>query len=165
MRKIFLLFPMLFAIALMSCNKNKSCGFTDSSKTAPTNEQTALADSLEKYNIIANQHPSGVYYKVINPGTTGVVSNLCAQVTASYWGGFFDGKGFDSSETPIPFTLGQTIIGWQKAIPMVKGGGEIYIYIPPSLAYGAKNVTDQTGKVIIPANSYLVFKVKVKSIE
>ncbi len=165
MRKILLLLPLLFAIVLISCNKNKSCGFTDSSKTAPANELTALADSLEKYNITANQHPSGVYYKVLNPGTTGVVSNLCAQVTATYWGGFFDGKGFDSSSTPIPFTLGQTIIGWQKAIPMVKGGGEINIYIPPSLAYGDKDVTDQTGKVIIPANSYLVFKVQVKAIE
>ncbi len=165
MRKLFFLLTSLFAIALISCNKNKICGFTDSSKTAPASEQTALADSLQKYNITANQHPSGVYYKVINPGTTGVVSNLCAQVTASYWGGFFDGKGFDSSTTPIPFTLGQTIIGWQKAIPMVKGGGEINIYIPPSLGYGDKNVTDQTGKVIIPGNSYLVFKVKVTAIE
>lgn len=165
MRKISFLLPLCFAIALISCNKNKSCSFTDSSKTAPSNELTALSDSLQKYNIVANQHPSGVYYTVINPGTTGVVSNLCSQVTASYWGGFFNGEGFDSSATPIPFTLGQTIIGWQKAIPLVKGGGEINIYIPPSLGYADKNVTDQNGKVIIPANSYLVFKVKVKSIE
>lgn len=165
MRKLFLLLPLLFALVFISCNKNKSCGFTDSSKTATSYELTALADSLAKYNITANQHPAGVFYTVINPGTGGVVSNLCAQVTASYWGGFFDGKGFDSSATPIPFTLGQTIVGWQKAIPMVKGGGEINIYIPPSLGYQDKNVTDQTGNVIIPANSYLVFKVKVKSIE
>lgn len=155
----------LLMIALLSCNKDKSCGFTDSAKTAPESEQNAIQDSLTKYNIAANLAPAGFYYKIVDPGTGGIVSNLCSKVNASYWGGFFNGKGFDSSATPVPFVLGQTIVGWQKAIPLVKEGGEIHIYIPPSLAYADKRVTDRNGNTLIPPNSYLVFRVKVKTIE
>lgn len=165
MKKIILCLPVFLLIALSSCNKDNTCDFTDSSKTAPESEQNALQDSLTKYNINANLAPAGFYYKIITPGTGGVVSNLCAKVTASYWGGFFNGSGFDSSATAVPFTLGQTIVGWQKAIPLIKGGGEMHIFIPPSFAYGDKVVTDRNGRVLIPANSYLVFKVKVQSIE
>lgn len=165
MKKVFCFLPVLFLIVLMSCNKDQKCGFTDSNKTAPETEQNALQDSLEKYNISANLAPAGFFYRILDPGTDGIVSNLCSKITVTYWGGFFNGKGFDSTATPVPYLLGQLMIAWQKAIPLVKGGGEINIYVPPSLGYGDRNVSDGLGKVIIPAHSYLVFKVQVKSIE
>lgn len=164
--RFILLLCIFLVTAMVGCKKINSCNFQDSNRTAPQAEQTALADSLQKYNIThANLHPSGFYYEIISPGTGGTVSNLCSSITATYWGGFFNGSGFDSSSTAVTFTLGQTIIGWQKAIPLLKGGGEMNIYIPPTLGYGGNNVTDQNGRVIIPANSYLVFKVKAVSIQ
>jgi FKBP-type peptidyl-prolyl cis-trans isomerase FkpA len=60
--------------------------------------------------------------------------------------------------------LGQVIPGWQKGIPLVKGGGSINLYIPPSLGYGA-NAYPPTGTVIIPGGSNLVFNVNVISIK
>lgn len=164
--KVALSLCALFIITLVSCKKNNNgCGFKDSSLTASQNEQTALADSLNKYNIPATIHPSGVYYQVLSSGSGNKNIDLCSKVTVTYWGGFFNGSGFDSSETPIPLILGQTIVGWQKAIPMLKGEGQINIYIPPSLGYGNKNITNNMGATIIPANSYLVFKVKVISVD
>ncbi len=162
MKKIvlFLSLPLLVMMC-MSCSKNSSCSAVDTNKVAPAAEIANLQDSLTKYGIEATQHPSGIFYKIINPGSGGIVSNLCTQVSATYWGGFFDGRSFDQSVSPLTFTLGATIVGWHKGIPLVKEGGEIEIYIPPSLGYGDEDMKDNNGVVVIPKNSYLVFKVKV----
>lgn len=166
MRKLILVFIVIFTCMLFSCKKSDhACNYPDSGKVAPQPEQDALADSLLKYNITANLAPAGFYYSVTNPGTGAIVSNLCSSISAKYWGGFFNGSGFDSTSTPITFVLGQTILGWQKAIPLVKEGGDINIYIPPSLAYGNDPVPDRIGNILIPPNSYLVFKVHVDKIQ
>jgi len=58
--------------------------------------------------------------------------------------------------------LGATILAWQKGIPLLKRGGEIKLYIPPSLGYGYTDLVDRnTNAVIIPANSTLLFDVKL----
>ena len=43
----------------------------------------------------------------------------------------------------------------------MKEGGERIMAIPPSLGYGAQEVKDATGKVVIPANSTIIFDVKL----
>ncbi len=168
MRKLLTLSTLLICLTLVSCDKNeKSCGFADSTKVATEAEISALSDSLQKYGIHnALQHPSGLFYTIGNQGSGNFVANLCSTVSATYWGGFFNGQGFDSSlVNPIPFVLGQVIVGWQKALPLVKEGGQINIYIPPSLGYGASAKYGQNGQLLIPANSYLVFKVNVTKIQ
>lgn len=161
--------PLLLAIPLLflgSCLKSdKSCEYKDSNVTAPTQQQEALLDSLTKYNINATLHPSGFYYKIIKPGSGASVSNLCSYITAEYTGSFFNGNKFDSPTAPVEFTLGQLIIAWQKAIPLVKEGGELLLYVPPALGYGPKDKPDNNGNVSIRGNSYLIFNIKVKSIE
>lgn len=164
MRKITLLFVVAI-IAFASCNKDSSCSFKDSSKTAPENERTAIADSLEKYGIRnALQHPSGLYYVIEEQGSSKFVANLCTAVTVAYRGGFFNGNGFDSSQNAT-FQLGQVIVGWQKGIPLINEGGKMRLFIPPSLAYGGETRYGPDGKVLIPAQSYLVFDVEVKKIQ
>lgn len=56
-------------------------------------------------------------------------------------------------------------MGWQKGLPYIKGGGKIKLYIPPSLGYGAKDVKDDMGNVIIPANSILVFSLELTDVK
>jgi FKBP-type peptidyl-prolyl cis-trans isomerase FkpA len=151
-----------------SClKKDSKCGYSDSTVIAPDVEKLALSDSLNAYNITdATLHASGFYYTIVNPGTGPAVSNLCSNITVTYKGGFFNGKIFDSTKTgeTASFPLGGVITGWQKGIPLVKAGGEINLYIPPSLGYGSRNFpSDQS--VVIPKNSYLVFKVHVVDIQ
>jgi len=57
------------------------------------------------------------------------------------------------------FTLGSSIEGLRKGIQLIKKGGHMKLYIPPTLAYGAVDVKDDYGKVVIPANSILVFDI------
>jgi FKBP-type peptidyl-prolyl cis-trans isomerase FkpA len=58
------------------------------------------------------------------------------------------------------------IPAWQKAIPLITKNGDSSLYIPPSLGYGSKDVTNpSTGQIIIPANSNLVFRVVISDIQ
>ena len=50
-------------------------------------------------------------------------------------------------------------MGWQYGIPLVKAGGRIMLYLPPSLGYGAQTVGS------IPANSVLIFDITLQSVQ
>jgi FKBP-type peptidyl-prolyl cis-trans isomerase FkpA len=61
--------------------------------------------------------------------------------------------------------LGQLIIGWQKGLPLIKSGGSITLFIPPSLGYGNQDIRNSSGAVIIPANSNLKFTIDLVSVQ
>ena len=90
-----------------------------------------------------------------------------SEVSVLYVGKLPDGTVFDSSQahgnTPLSFTLGAPglIAGFQIGVNGMKEGGERLIAVPPSLGYGSQDVKDASGKVVIPANSTLVFDIKL----
>jgi FKBP-type peptidyl-prolyl cis-trans isomerase FkpA len=168
-QKLFLL-PLLALIAFAGCSKkaSNSCGYPVSTIVATVAEQNALHDSLTAHGITnAMLAPSGFFYSVNQPGSGSSPTSLCSTVAVFYRGGFLNGHGFDSTSTGTPavFQLGQVIPGWQKALPLVAKGGDITLYIPPSLAYGSTPVKDTSGNIIIPANSNLVFHVLVADVQ
>ncbi len=127
---------------------------TSSAPAAAENTQTAATSTDQ----VQAQEVSIGTGKTATPGT--VVSVL-------YVGKLQDGTVFDSSEAhgnqPLTFTLGSQglIPGFQIGINTMKEGGERLLAIPPALGYGAQDVKDASGKVIIPANSTLIFDVKL----
>lgn len=88
-------------------------------------------------------------------------------ISVLYVGKFTDGTVFDSSAAhgnqPLTFVLGAEglIPGFQVGINTMKEGGQRLLSIPPSLGYGDQDVKDAAGKVIIPANSTLIFEVEL----
>jgi FKBP-type peptidyl-prolyl cis-trans isomerase len=99
---------------------------------------------------------------------TGGAAGPGTVVSVLYVGKLQDGTVFDSSAAhgnqPLVFTLGQQglIAGFQIGVNGMKEGGERLIAIPPELGYGSQEVKDPTsGKVIVPANSTLLFDVKL----
>jgi FKBP-type peptidyl-prolyl cis-trans isomerase len=102
---------------------------------------------------------------------TGPLAEPGNVVSVLYVGKLQDGTVFDSSAAhdnkPLIFTLGQPglIAGFQIGINGMKEGGERLLAIPPSLGYGAEDVKDDKGNVIIPANSTLLFDVKLVKVE
>ena len=172
MKKLFSgLFIALILIAA-SCKKNTApvdtgCNYSPSTIVAPLSEQQALQDSLTAHGIQATKDSSGFFYTINKPGNGDSVSSLCTTLAVFYRGGFLNGKGFDSTTTnPAVLQLWQVIPAWQKAIPLIKKTGDISLYIPPSLGYGSKDVTNpSTGAVVIPANSNLVFRVVISDIQ
>lgn len=92
-------------------------------------------------------------------------------VSVLYVGRLEDGTVFDSSEAygnePLKFVLGEPglIPGFQIGINGMRLNGERILVVPASLAYGAEEKKDAEGKVVIPANSNLVFNVKLVGVE
>ena len=165
--KKYLATAVIAVFVLSSCLKQDSkCGYTDSSVTAPASEIQNLTDSLAKYGISgALVSSSGFMYKIKSQGIGPGVTNLCSAITVKYKGMFFNGKVFDSTTAPVTFELGGVILGWQKGIPLIKQGGKIDLYIPPTLGYGSKDIKDNANNVVIAGNSYLVFEVEVLKID
>lgn len=78
------------------------------------------------------------------------------------------GEEFDSSAKrrgqPIYFESASLLDGLQKGLIGMKMGGKRRITIPAGLAFGAEEVKDRAGKVIIPANSDLVYEIELDNI-
>lgn len=171
MKQHFLLITatLMTIITLNSCVKGtNNCTIAESTSVATATELSFIQNYLG--TIGANdytQHPSGVFYKITNPGN-GYNPNLCSTVLVKYDAyrlGFT--TTFDSNQIPsgVPFTLGSLIVGVQKVLPLVKAGGAVTMYIPPSLGYGSQDIRDPNGNVILPANSYLKFDFTVVGVQ
>ncbi|MEO8584039.1 MAG: FKBP-type peptidyl-prolyl cis-trans isomerase [Flavitalea sp.] len=147
----------------MSCIKNKSsdCQYTITNNVAPAGEQSVLQTYLDTNNIVAVKHPNGFYYSIQTAGTKTDSIGVCSQIQISYTGKFVNGVTFDSN-SGVWLPLGKLIDGWKYGIPLIGKGGRIKLYIPPSLGYGSADIKDQTsGKVVIPANSILIFDISM----
>jgi FKBP-type peptidyl-prolyl cis-trans isomerase FkpA len=153
----------LFIVAIFSaCGKQSTtssepCDPTPSTVVASTSEITYLQNYLTGNGIAATQHASGFFYTLANAGTGISPSSICSTVTVKYVGTVIGGTGspFDSNTSGVNFLLANLIIGWQKGIPLLKKGGTIDLYIPPSMAYGT------AGSGTIPGNAYLKFTIEL----
>jgi FKBP-type peptidyl-prolyl cis-trans isomerase FkpA len=150
---------------LKSDNVAANCTYDPCSLVAPAAEVTALESYLFGAGITnATKHCSGMYYRIETAGT-GKGPTICSQVVVKYKGQLTNGTTFDSNSTGILFGLGSLIEGWKKGIPLLKEGGKIFLYVPPSLGYGTREISNPTtGAVIIPANSTLIFEVELVTV-
>ena len=154
-----LVWGFLCFVLFYSCKKESGCGYSDQNIVAPVSEQQAVKSYLDSNSVYsATKDAAGFYYEVFEEGD-GSSPNLCSQVELSYTGKLTSGAIFEQASTA--FTLGSTIEGFRKGLPIIKKGGHIKLYIPPALAYGSKEIKDSNGKVIIPANSILIFDISL----
>jgi FKBP-type peptidyl-prolyl cis-trans isomerase FkpA len=147
---IFLSIILVASITTISCSKSADeCHPTFDA--VPSAEILLLEDYLTKNNITATKDDRGFYY-IINQQGTGDMPSVCSRVMVSYKGTLTDGVVFDEKKN-IDFQLTSLIKGWQAGIPLLKKGGSITLFIPPSLGYGDKAQSK------IPANSMLIFNI------
>ena len=159
MHKILILF-LSVTLILSSCSKN-ACSFKNDNVVAPASEQQMVKAYLDSVGITATLNPSGFYYKVVTPGN-GSTAGVCSHIDVTYTGTLTNGNVFDQ-QTNVLFTLGSLIDGWGKGIPLIKSGGEIKLYIPPTLGYGSSEVN--TGTTVIPPNSILIFDISLLNVQ
>lgn len=154
----------LLAIIVSGCLKQDDndsvCPYTDSPQVATTSEITALQNFITSNSLVATAHSSGIFYNITEAGTGTVAPTVCSRVTVKYTGQLTSGVVFDSNTTGVAFTLGQLILGWQKGIPLIRAGGKIRLYVPPSLGYGASGAPPT-----IPANAYLIFDIELIAVQ
>ena len=158
-------FAFLSAVALLSsCSKkvDDKCQYDPCAIAAPASEVTQLEAYLSSNSITATKHCSGMYYTIDAAGS-GASATACSTVGVTYKGQLTNGTVFDQRTTS--FELDQVIAAWTKGVPLIKTGGKIKLYCPPSLAYGSQVVRDPvTGNTVIPANSILVFEVVLNNV-
>ena len=83
-------------------------------------------------------------------------------VLVNYTGKLKDGTVFDSGER-APLQVDGVIPGFSAGLQQMQKGGKYRLTIPADQAYGAEEKRDpQTGEVVIPANSDLVFDVELE---
>lgn len=159
----------LISISLSGCLKgstaNDMCSYDPCAVKASANEQQAIETYLGNNNIDAEKHCSGLYYTIETPGT-GRTASVCSNITVDYTGKLTNGNQFDASSSgPVTFLLRNVITGWKSGIPLIKEGGRIRLFIPPSLGYGNQDVKDRNGIVVIPGGSILIFDVELKQVQ
>lgn len=114
-----------------------------------------IDDYLLDNNIDAQEDPSGLRYRITEPGA-GSTPDASSNVVVEYEGRFLSsGVVFDGSETGVEFPLSNLITAWQIGIPLIAEGGSITLYVPSGLAYGSR------GNSSIPPNSILIFDIKL----
>jgi FKBP-type peptidyl-prolyl cis-trans isomerase FkpA len=170
MRKLLICGLVLTIVAIQSCNKDSNfdqeCPYTDQTVTVPAEELAKLETYIDTSNIDATEDARGFFYKIETLGSGTAVGDPCTQVGVKYKGKLTNGNVFDSTtENARVFMLGQLIWGWRKGLPLIKQGGKITLYLPPSLGYGPQPVVDQnTGEVKIPGNSLLIFEIELQEV-
>lgn len=104
------------------------------------------------------QTESGLQYKIENPGNE-IKATEKDTVEVHYKGTLLDGTVFDSSydrgET-ASFPLDRVIKGWTEGMQLVGEGGKLTLWIPYSLGYGPRQMSEE-----LPAYSTLVFEVEL----
>ena len=90
---------------------------------------------------------------------TGASPTLQDVVQINYIAKLTDGTQFDQGNL-VPMKLDEVIPGFGQGITRMQKGGKYRLTIPADKAYGPEEKRNpQTGKVVIPANSDLVFDV------
>lgn len=168
MRKVIVAVIILCALT-SSCVKNTAsftCTYDPCAGQAPASEITQLETYLSGAGITtATKHCSGMYYQIKSAGA-GADVTTCSYVTVNYKGLLTNGTVFDqTTTTPYSNTLARLIEGWKKGIPLIKKGGSITLYVPPTLAYGPEDQKDAAGNVVIPGNSILIFDVQLVDVQ
>jgi FKBP-type peptidyl-prolyl cis-trans isomerase FkpA len=158
--------PILFAaiiFATSGCLKtdSKSSNCVSNNTGVPS---TAEISSLQAYlttnTITATQDARGFFYSITTPGA-GPAPLLSSTIIVKYTGKLENGAEFDHNQNPNgeTFLLSQLIPGWQLGIPLIRKGGSIKLYLPPTLGYGC----NATGA--IPAGANLIFTIDLVDVQ
>ena len=125
-------------------------------------DKQIINDYALMHRLKVNRSSTGLSYIVTKQGT-GELPKIGSQLTVHYEGMLVNDKIFDSTTNrePFSFTLGEgrTIAGWEEGLRYFAKGTEGFLLIPSKLGYGATPLDD--GKILIPSNSVLIFKIQM----
>jgi FKBP-type peptidyl-prolyl cis-trans isomerase len=121
-----------------------------------TKDISKIDNYLADHGITALQDITGVRFTIDSLGS-GHPPRFNSTVTFDYTGSLLDGPVFQKS-TLKNAAIASLIAGFQVGLPLIPNGTKATLYIPSVYAYGSQA---QQG---IPANSCLVFQIKLKSI-
>jgi FKBP-type peptidyl-prolyl cis-trans isomerase FkpA len=151
----YILFLVCVTVCFTACSKNDKFDQDAQFRSDTTDIRKFITDN----KIPALKDKSGIFYQILAPGSGAVTYTASTSIKADYEGRLLTGFVFDGSKgTPISFTLGSVIAGWQIAIPYIQNGGKIRFILPSYYGYGNSGIGS------IPANSILDFTVTLTDV-
>ncbi len=124
-------------------------------------ESEAWLAKIEKKSGVKKTE-SGLLYRIDRKGDESIKPTAKDRVTVDYEGKTRDGNIFDSSYQrgqSATFSLSGVIAGWTEGLQLVGKGGQITLWIPAELGYGAYG-----GGGAIGPNEALEFKVELHDV-
>jgi FKBP-type peptidyl-prolyl cis-trans isomerase len=187
MQRVFLIILACLALVAAGCGSDSDSSTTSSADTtaeaeAPQNEEATNGEEpaaekpnkeeppqekqgfLPKVTVPKGPPPKKLVIEDLKEGS-GATAEAGDEIGVEYIGVLYKtGDVFDANWElePFVFTLGaqEVIKGWDQGVEGMKVGGERKLIIPPALAYGNEGVFPS-----IPANSTLVFQVKLNEVK
>lgn len=153
MKKVFVLaaVPCLF----FACVKTSD----PCTNVTPASEEPQILAYCGANGISYSKDPSGIYYQIIDPGTS-PHPTITSVVSTTYSGKLLNGSVVDSSSTALSFPLNQLVVGWQIGLQLIGKGGHIKMVVPSSLCYGCNGAPPT-----VPGNSILYFDITLVDIK
>jgi len=154
---------MFKAIATLAC----AAALTACGGGAKNNDTTPLPPQ-PAYAVVVDNEPGGSSAPVVATGdlvTFSYTGWLYDETKTDKKGVQFEASVVDSVDKPLTMTVGvgTRIAGWDKALTGMQAGGSRLVIIPSNMAFGPVDIKDSTGKVIVPANTSVVYELKVHS--
>ncbi len=152
---------------MVDLENKERIAFENEQKTHFSNDKKLIHEFASSKKMRTKRLSSGVSYSLKKKGK-GETPKDGDVISFHYEGTLLDGSEFDSSYKrneafEFEFGKGRAIKGLEEGLRYFKKGAEGWVLIPSKLAYGPMEI-DEEG-TFIPANSVLVFKVKVLKIE
>jgi FKBP-type peptidyl-prolyl cis-trans isomerase FkpA len=162
----FLFLIAILGTCLSGCLKDDGeCNYKLGDPKASASEIANIQAYLATNSLTATQHSTGIFYEIITPGTGTAIKDQCSGVGVNYVGKLTNGNTFDASTSTAYFALYNLIMGWRIGIPLIKAGGKIKLYLPPSMGYSDRLIPGNPPyNVPIPPNSILVFEVELVAV-
>ncbi|MBS1951151.1 MAG: hypothetical protein OJF59_003052 [Cytophagales bacterium] len=120
-------------------------------------DTTAIRSYLTSKNILATKLPSGVWYVIDSIGL-GILPVLTDSVKITYNAQLIPSENLTDPGSTNTYLLSSIIAGLQQTLLYFPSGSSGRIFVPSGLAFG----TTMFNK--IPANSNLIYNVKVNSV-
>lgn len=167
-------FGLLMAVMVLTACKKKTtddgCSASPGTTVASAAEEAMVTKYLDSMAITTavELEGSGMYYIIDKPGNS-ERAKQCSNISVEYKGYYRNGQVFDETTgTAINFggaPLSGLYEGWRRAIPLIGEGGEMRLFLPPSLAAGAAGqFNPNTGLYVIPPNAVMIFEIKLATI-
>lgn len=157
LKKIFV--ALMACVSLSSCFKKDVC--EDVNVTVPQEEITALKAYVESVNANAVYDNRGFFYQIVKPGTTNH-PDKCSDIYANFEGRAYDNEDYfvktNNNSSAMYHDLSKYIYGWRYALPLIGMGGEMKLYLPPSLGKGNHTILEPS---YVPSDKILVYTIRL----
>ncbi|MEX8548494.1 MAG: FKBP-type peptidyl-prolyl cis-trans isomerase [Mucilaginibacter sp.] len=126
-----------------------------------------IRNYIKKNNLTGFQKtPSGLYYKIVDPGSGKDQIYISSTVTLTYTKRLLLSQSAIETQSLAAAPLSSYISGWQEGLQFLNSGGKIRLLVPSGLAYGPtpQSATPNTRTYNVPPNSIMDFDVNVTAV-